>query len=306
MKLKVFCIILFLLTSACEKFVSDPKAKNKNFGIEVIYGEDDRIDWFQEKDENWQDLALSTVALFDKRSVLEIDSGGVYELKTKPYGLSKTLCMDEAFYEQEMGSFCSGFLIGPDLVVTAGHCLRNSFGCQNVRFIFDYYYALADLSPKTVTAKSVYLCKEIIHTQANALTGSDFALVRLDRPVDDRRPLQIRTTGDLKPTDPLTVVGYPSGLPVKLAHSGKIRDLQNPAFIVASLDTYGGNSGSAVFNSQSRLVEGLLVNGDTDFVFDPVRRCRVSNVCKETECRGEDITRISEILPYLTPQDVNN
>ena len=58
---------------------------------------------------------------------------------------------------------------------------------------------------------------------------------------------------------------------------------------MANLDTYGGNSGSPVFNAQNNKVEGILVRGETDFVSNG--QCNVSLVCPSTGCRGEDVTR---------------
>ncbi len=297
-----FLLVVSVLVS-CNQFSGNDLKANKNFNAEVIYGEDNRIDWFQEEDPHWRQLALSTVALFDKDHLLESSNPSFYTLDTVPYGLSKLLCEDEPFYDQSRGSFCSGFLIGPDTVVTAGHCIRNSFNCENVRLVFDYHYADAASAPTSIDKNNVYQCLEVVHTQANALTGSDFAILKLKRKVEDRFPLPIRSNGDIEDNSSLSVIGYPSGLPLKIAHQGQLRRLET-SYFVASLDTYGGNSGSAVFNSETRLVEGILVNGDTDFVFDPDKGCRVSNHCKESECRGEDVTKISEILPYITPDDL--
>jgi hypothetical protein len=61
---------------------------------------------------------------------------------------------------------------------------------------------------------------------------------------------------------------------------------------VANTDTYGGNSGSPIFNSTTHVVEGILVRGETDFVWNG--NCRVSNVCTANGCRGEDCTRTTE------------
>jgi hypothetical protein len=71
-----------------------------------------------------------------------------------------------------------------------------------------------------------------------------------------------------------------------------------PAFFVANLDTYGGNSGSPVFNSETHKVEGILVRGETDFT--TIGACTVSMRCPNTGCRGEDCTRITEFA-HLIP-----
>ncbi len=74
----------------------------------------------------------------------------------------------------------------------------------------------------------------------------------------------------------LVVIGRPSGLPTKVADGAQVRSV-NDVFLVANLDTYGGNSGSAVFNAVTGVVEGILVRGDTDYVYNAQLGCRVSN-----------------------------
>ena len=63
-----------------------------------------------------------------------------------------------------------------------------------------------------------------------------------------------------------------------------------PSYFVSNLDTYGGNSGSAVFNSATNEVVGILVRGDADFFSQ--NGCAVSNRCFASGCRGEDVTRV--------------
>ncbi|WP_420540401.1 S46 family peptidase (plasmid) [Paenibacillus polymyxa] len=52
--------------------------------------------------------------------------------------------------------------------------------------------------------------------------------------------------------------------PIKsgFAVGAAVRDNPPNAFFVANLDTYGGNSGSPVFNSDTHEVEGILVRGE--------------------------------------------
>ncbi len=83
---------------------------------------------------------------------------------------------------------------------------------------------------------------------------------------------------------------------MKIAGGAKIRSVRDQYFI-ANLDTYGGNSGSAVFNSSTGEVEGILVRGEVDYIFD--NGCRRSKKCTNDGCRGEDVTRIKQTFSYL-------
>ena len=81
-----------------------------------------------------------------------------------------------------------------------------------------------------------------------------------------------------------------------------VRDNSPGSFFVANLDTYGGNSGSPVFEEDSDIVEGILVRGDTDFVSNGT--CIVSNVCPTTGCGGEDVTRAAEFKDFVPSPSV--
>ncbi len=93
------------------------------------------------------------------------------------------------------------------------------------------------------------------------------------------------------------VIGHPAGLPTKIAGGAQGRDRTNEGFFTANLDTYGGNSGSAVFNSLTGLVEGILVRGEQDYM--QKGDCRVSNLCPVDGCRGEDVTKISNVADKI-------
>ena len=122
----------------------------------------------------------------------------------------------------------------------------------------------------------------------------DWALIRLDRAVTDRRFLEYRKSGEPEVGANLVVIGHPTGLPTKIADGANIRELKGTYF-TANLDTYGGNSGSAVFNADTGVVEGILVRGERDYLYDSVNACRVTNVVADDEGRGEDITYITNI-----------
>jgi V8-like Glu-specific endopeptidase len=128
--------------------------------------------------------------------------------------------------------------------------------------------------------------------------GADFAIVKLDRRVRNHLPLTLRSSGDVVIGNDLTVVGYPEGLPLKLAGGAQVRATGAAGFFTANTDTYGGNSGSAVVNTLTHQVEGVLVWGEKDFEWTQ-KGCARSYRCKADACRGEDITRISEVIKAM-------
>lgn len=70
-------------------------------------------------------------------------------------------------------------------------------------------------------------------------------------------------------------------------------------FLEANLDTYEGNSGSMVVNSNTLQVEGILVTGNTDYIRNGT--CCVSNSCPNTGCSGsfEGITKIVQVATIV-------
>lgn len=207
-----------------------------------------------------------------------------------------SFCENERFVDQPNPSMCSGFLIAPDLVVTAGHCAEVPGFCSEYRWVFGF-----QVNPETKKAgvdikeENIYKCKKVVSSLLSMPLGLDYAIVQLDRKVKDREPLEIRNDSQIENNAPLVVIGSPSGLPLKVAAGGNVRNNQHPYYFNANLDTFQGNSGSAVFNAETGVVEGILVRGEEDFVPNQALRCIEAKKCKDNECRGEDITRLTAI-----------
>ena len=267
----------------------------------IIYGEDDRIEYYQ-VDQNWQKLADATAAMiaktnFQTRKSDQADET-IYDLFAQSLEDSFTrVCSDEKFAQQTAAGNCSGFLVAPNVLVTAGHCVFNQARCDSYFWVFDYNLSQegASNAPSSYDEKQVYSCKRIINYKYARGIMDDYAVLELDRIVEDRAPLKVRTNGSIKVGESITVIGHPSGLPSKIAGGAKVRSIEPNQYFTANLDTFGGNSGSAVFNDQTMEVEGILVRGDQDYKVDYERGCRVVNVCKDDECRGEDVSKITEI-----------
>lgn len=260
----------------------------------VIYGVDDRVDVFQLPAGPNLDDVDSVVALFNDADVID-NGNGTSTLQTQNFGAAQNLCAGERFRDQPTGAFCSGFLVAPDIIATAGHCV-NAGNVANVRFVFGFRMRNATTAETVINNAEIYRGVNVIGQQLVG-NGADWALVRIDRPVTNHPIVRIRRTGKIGDTQAVHVIGHPSGLPTKFAGGAAVRNNQPSAFFVANLDTYGGNSGSPVFNSDTHEVEGILVRGEADFVQQDT--CRVSLVCPTTGCRGEDCTRTTEFAQLL-------
>jgi hypothetical protein len=262
----------------------------------VIYGDDDRLDLFAVKNKKHLDLAKATAVLISSGQLTQTPEGN-FDISADPLGPSMGLCKTERFYDQPSAGYCSGALVGEDLLITAGHCITSETRCQGTKFVLNYAVKQDGQFPTQAKAEDVLGCKEIVSRKLENY-GADYALIRLDRAVKHVQPLRINRAADLKAGDSLGLIGHPSGLPTKVAFGDSVvRNVEPNGYFLASLDAYGGNSGSAVFNANTGLIEGILVRGERDFVYQG--GCRVSNQCAADGCRGEDVTKIGELADLI-------
>lgn len=257
----------------------------------VIYGEDNRVDVINSTNNLHIELANSTAAMISSSSLTKSEDGQI-KIGGKSFQSRMGMCADEAFVKQLSAANCSGFLVGEDLLVTAGHCIRSEADCARYSWVFDFRVENDEQTSHTVAASSVYKCSAIIERSLDRSTQDDYALIKLERKVTDREPLQYRTSGSVEVGDELVVIGHPSGIPTKIADGAEVKG-QNSVYFTANLDTYGGNSGSAVFNSTTGVIEGILVRGQSDYVYR--NGCRASNRLSDDHGRYEDITKITNI-----------
>ena len=220
--------------------------------------------------------------------------GDVYTLNSKTLS-DEGICKSERFSNQLAAANCSGFLVSPDTLVTAGHCIHVVSDCSNHAWVFDFANTKAEKSAFTFNKNQVFHCTKIIAREQNPKTMSDYSVLKLDRPVTGRTPLTFRKSGKIADDAVLTVLGHPSGLPLKITAAADMRSNINPYFFVTNADTYGGNSGSAVVDSKTGIVEGILVRGDQDYMPSDSDSCSVSVHRDQNGGRGEDVTRITNI-----------
>jgi V8-like Glu-specific endopeptidase len=256
----------------------------------VIYGDDNRVDVYESNNSMFVELSKSTAAMIPNSNIKKAWGGKTYTIKSKTLA-QRGICKSERFADQPTAANCSGFLVGDKYLVTAGHCIRSQSDCAGSHWVFNYKMKNSTDANLELPANDVYRCKKIISQSLDSRTRDDYALIELDR-VTDKRPLTFRKKGKIAMNTKLVVIGHPTGLPTKIADGAWVRSINN-VYLSANLDTYGGNSGSAVFNAVNGEVEGILVRGATDYVSNG--GCRVSNRISNTSGRGEDVTLITNI-----------
>ena len=266
-----------------------------------IYETDNRNDLFEVNDQNIHMDADSVVALVSRQELVN-EGNGKYKLKSRTFGDSYRLCPNEKFKKQPVSCFCSGFLIGSHLVATAGHCVddreldKMGISIKDVRIVFGFRMKNSSVANTRINSSEIYKVKEIVKYKFGT-SMADWAIVKLDKKVQNHKIVKINNKR-IKNNQNLHVIGHPCGLPLKYAGNAKVTDNTPRVYFAANLDTFGGNSGSPVFNSKNHCVEGILVRGQTDFL-ETEKGCNVSRVYPNTGSRGEDCTRTREFLRYV-------
>ena len=266
----------------------------------IIYGVDDRLDVSQSPSPLLRYLADSTVLLVSEENIFFDEELQSHELLTEFFGKAQNLCTNEPFYFQPTAGFCSGTLVAPGLILTAGHCV-NHLSCLTTKIVFGFHADAEGVANTLVPRENLFSCNYVTHfSLGNSRNPQpDFALIELDRDVSNHAPVRVNTQNNLVEDSIVAVIGHPSVLPTKIADNGIVRDSSHPDYFMASTDTYSGNSGSGVFNSVTGVLEGILVEGDTDFFFDRADRCYRSRVCNTDSCAGEKITKAYLVAPLI-------
>lgn len=252
MNIKNLLALLLLLLCGCTLL---------NVSDDVVDGNDDRHDIYSIADPSILYNSMAVASVWDDWQVTYVD--GQYIVATSKFGEVKNLWRTERFWDQPTGAHCTAFLVSSDIIATAGHCVNeNNLGHK--RFIFGF--RMVDrYSPVTVfDYDQVYFGDRIISRVVDDM-GADYAIIKLDRSVIGIDPLPL-ASNDVSAGDELYMVGHPSGLPLKVADNAEVIYVFAEYF-ASSLDTFGGNSGSPVFNSDHDVV-GILARGGVDFIKD--------------------------------------
>lgn len=271
----------------------------------VIYGKDNRYETEDYPDRLFREKAKSVAGIVDRTKLFKDWSNPEMNYLTffrKTARRAHYLCDTERFSHQNVLPNCTAFLIAPDVMVTAGHCIRDISDCRSKTFVFDYVKGT-----ETIPRKNTANCKEIIEHELDTtlLSLKDFTVVRLESPVKDREPLRVRVKGRPNWGEDLVVIGHPTGLPQKIADGAEVKgtrfgSIQKKDYFMANLDTFAGNSGSPVFNKETGLVEGLLIEGAEDWTEDPDFLCKRAVIKKDSAFATEEkIFRINKIKSVM-------
>ena len=263
----------------------------------VVYGADDRREVFAHPNEELRRIARESIVALIPTSRITRELSGEYSLRQSLLKDERNLCEDELFADQTVAASCSGVLIDDDLVLTAGHCIGGATPCSFFNYVFNYHLEGPD-EPAVIRDEDVYSCARVLLDADSSQLTPDYAIIELDRPVEGlHAPALIRPASVVPEGEPVSMIGFGSGLPAKIDAGAAVADARAEFldYFVVNLDAFEGHSGSATFDSDDRLA-GILLGGRVpDYVPSPGESCSRVNVFQDQEA-GELVHNIAPII----------
>ncbi len=283
----------------------------------AIYGNNTLRDWYK-VDKSLRELSESVAAFVSGDSLRFDKSRKVYKpLKLETLGDNYSLAESADFKKQKVLSYCSGSLVSPYLVLTAGHCIeynpKDPYYYKNTYIVFGWKQYAQGRYSSTFSPRQVYNINRVLIrklTRGGINYGEDYALVELDRRVSGIDPLPIDRTGEfLVKGNKVFTIGYPLGMSVKITDpaDAEIKRVGKNKFIT-NLDTFGGSSGAPVFDSYTRRITGVHVTGNAVNMFYRTDQPLTISFETSNKVRGKAYTRkdnpssmviSADVLPYV-------
>jgi V8-like Glu-specific endopeptidase len=221
----------------------------------AVHGIDNRHEAYTYPDKQVRMYAHAVAAKVKKSSLhRSIFHKGTYSFRKRSLKNTYNFCHPQKFENQTALAGCTGFLVTPTTLITAGHCMKRKNDCKNNYWVFDVVKGT-----KRIKAENIYRCKKVIaqHFDENK-NLDDYAIIELDRIVQNRTPLQVDLSGELEEDSSVYMIGHPIRLPLKVTDNAQIKNIYSRYF-TTNLDVFSGNSGSPVFDSKTGKVIGLAV-----------------------------------------------
>ena len=268
------------------------------FKTKSIDKSDNRMDYYAIQDEQIK-INTGCVALICKKDILVNVGEGLSSLKVQNFGKTFNLHEFEPFRNQPVaaGRVATGFLVEENLLATAAHIVTEG-DLKDLCFVFGFKMLELSIPSNEIPNENIYKGEKIIHRVYNRNSGEDWALVRLDRTVVGQSIAHL-SRNDISPDQPVYVLGYHCGLPLKYAPGARIREVGDTYFS-SDLNVYNGNSGSPVFDSKTHEVVGMVVRGyNQDFRWTENGWISIARSNIKTNSAIPGCTRVSTFIDYV-------
>lgn len=313
---KIYTLLIAATLFSC---VNDPRVnvvKTKKACFQgpsaIIYGANNINKLSDVEDRDLQDISKSVAAIVSKKRLFKDSNRSDDELTFFGTRLAHgDLMCDSSLNSQRTGARCSSFLVGPDVIATAAHCLDDSKNeglspievCNKNRIIFDFDESrfLNDHSNNgRISESDIFKCEKIIDYKLD--DDHDYALIKLDRVVEGRQALKMLDPVDLSYGSEISTIGFPQGIVMRASTEGKYYELStNKNWLNTQLDTFSGNSGGPIIDILTNMVVGIHTHGEEGALelnkskgcFEYSKRCLDPRDCNTSA--GFNIAKI----PYL-------
>lgn len=206
-------------------------------------------------------------------------------------------CTSQPFTEQKIWAGCSGTLVAKDVVLTAGHCVRNLADCENLSFALDFDTSSA-IDEIRSNKNKLFSCKKIIYSSKPVPKTQlkDWALIQLTKPVLDRPHIELYPP-QAPATADIVALGHPMGIAKKIStgfihQDDNAYNIQNPKspFYKSRFLTPAGLSGGGVYSADFKFF-GIVVRGGAAYESDD-GRCIVPTECTAQSCPWAEIQKV--------------
>lgn len=176
------------------------------------------------------------------------------------------------FAEDPTPCQATAFLVGKDLVLTAGHCINES-NFKKLKLVFGLQMAQPTTAKKfnkqKLLATRVYEIIEVISLNtfrepgAERVQDVDWSLCKINRSVEDVDPLEIGEDEDLAISKKICTIGHPDGLLLQIS-SGAISAISDQIFF-SPITGFKGTSGSPAIDLLTGKILGIAIRGFLDY-----------------------------------------
>lgn len=256
----------------------------------AIVGEDNRI--------SYQELVRFNPALLAEATATQLSAKYLKDIDDKtmsyPTGKIQNQCPGEKFAGERTLGGCSGFLIAPNILVTAGHCKDYSQAdCSDDAWLFHHYSSPPE-GRALLKKEDIYFCEEVLAFEHNQ--EADYAVLKLNRSVPNATILKVDPRDQAELNDPVAILGYPLGLPFTYTPGGRILT-KSKEYLQTDSDAFKNNSGSALVNMRTGYVEGILTNSKRGVTLNSLDGCAES--IHHPQDSFKTITNRLARIPYI-------
>lgn len=239
---------------------------------------------------------------------------------------NRRVCEDVPFIKQIAIGTCSGVLLKPNIVATAGHCVDKNILSKTWFFNYQNGDNLAlkkGYKVQRVIFKNFELIRSGYSFERNTINRQrqtigvgplppdmhdysnyrDIALLELETEVEGYIAFNINFSPFFAGRKAISV-GYPLGLPLKQNTNGSLIEMASPYYMTTNIETLQGNSGGPLFDVETGDLIAITVNQGFNSVFGLRKgeRCygfKASSMTENDVAHSSGHMTLSQVKQYI-------